>query len=68
MLFDIAADPFEKRDIAQERPERTAYWRSVLIRELNGRPEGYVENGKLVAGRAAMSGLPWVGIGKSAYE
>ena len=37
--------------------------RNRLVTELDGRPEGYVVDGKLQVGRRAMSSLPWAGRG-----
>ncbi|GAA3520953.1 arylsulfatase [Actinocatenispora rupis] len=50
-LFDLSADPHECHDAAGERPERVTYWRERLVAELTGRPEGFVHNGQLCAGR-----------------
>jgi len=68
LLFDVSVDPFEKHDIAREKPERTAYWRALLVKELTDRPEGYVEHGSLIIGRQPVAALPWAGIGKAAWE
>ena len=51
LLFDLDADPTELHDLAAERPERVAHWRALLIRELAGREEGFVQDGQLIAGR-----------------
>jgi arylsulfatase A-like enzyme len=50
-LFDLSADPNEQRNLAAARPDVIAEWRRRLIAELDGREEGYVEHGRLVAGR-----------------
>lgn len=53
-LFDLEEDPREERDLAAipaER-ERVAAWRNRLVQRLAGRPEGFSEGGRLVAGRA----------------
>jgi hypothetical protein len=63
LLFDLSSDPQELHDLSAERPERIAFWRNRLVTELDGRPEGYVADGKLQVGRRAMSSLPWAGIG-----
>ena len=63
LLFDLSADPQELHDLAAERPERIALWRKRLSAELDGRPEGYVADGKLQIGRKVMSALPWAGKG-----
>ena len=51
LLFDLQEDPSELRDLAAARPERAAVWRARLIAELDGREEGYVQNGNLEVGR-----------------
>ena len=51
--FDLDADPREATDLI-DRPEhaaRIAELRAALVAELEGREEGYVEDGKLVVGR-----------------
>ena len=63
LLFDLSSDSQELHDWAAERPERIALWRSRLANELDGRPEGYVVDGKLQIGRRPMSALPWAGRG-----
>ena len=50
-LFDLEADPSELHDLSAERPERVEHWRALLMQELAGREEGFVQEGKLVAGR-----------------
>jgi arylsulfatase A-like enzyme len=52
-LFDLEADPHELHDRARDPQcaERLARWRRELIRVLDGRPEGFVADGALVAGR-----------------
>lgn len=59
-LFDLRADPHEEHDIAGD-PGRAAdleLWRSRLIEQLRGRPEGYVQAGQLVAGCTPTTLLP----------
>ena len=63
LLFDLTSDPQELHDLSVERPDRIALWRSRLVTELDGRPEGYVADGKLQIGRRAMAALPWAGKG-----
>ena len=48
-FFDLREDPQELNDLAKTggHEERIALWRQRLISELEGRPEGFVENGKL---------------------
>ncbi len=67
-LFDLEADPREEHDLAQvpDRQEQLAHWRERLVRRLAGRPEGFSDGEKLIAGRpypplqkkAATAGLP----------
>ncbi|NKB69554.1 MAG: arylsulfatase [Candidatus Latescibacteria bacterium] len=52
-LFDLDADPHECRDLART-PDADALlepWRQKLVGFLHERPEGFVEDGQLVAGR-----------------
>lgn len=57
LFFDLVADPRELHDLAAERPERVAFWRERLIHELAGREEGFVQDGRLVAGRPLTASL-----------
>jgi arylsulfatase len=58
-LFDLQNDPEEKHDLTQqpESSEVISKMRKLLIKELSGREEGYVKNGKLVVGRKPKSCL-----------
>ena len=49
-FFDLERDPNEMHDLAQQagREDEIAPWRQRLVRELDGRPEGFVRNGALV--------------------
>ena len=49
--FDLKSDPRELHGDDGSHEERKAEMRNILIRELTGRPEGFVEDGKLVKGR-----------------
>lgn len=52
-FFDLQADPTECQDLAPTagiRP-RLEGWRTRLIQRLEHRPEGFVQNGKLISGR-----------------
>jgi arylsulfatase len=52
-FFDLRQDPQELTNLA-EQPEReveAATWREALIRELDGREEGFAKEGRLIAGR-----------------
>jgi len=50
--FDIEKDPKETHDAVNdaEYADRIAYLRDILIKELTGREEGYVQDGRLVVG------------------
>lgn len=57
--FDLRSDPGEERDLihepkAQERIDRL---RKALIRELQGREEGYTHAERLIAGRKPLTVL-----------
>jgi arylsulfatase A-like enzyme len=54
--FDLAGDPQELRDRidSPDCRERAAVLRQFLINELAGRPEGYSDGQKLIAGRPPM--------------
>ena len=49
-LFDLSSDPYEQHDLRRDPAHAgtAALWRSRLIRELEGRPEGFVAQGDLV--------------------
>lgn len=51
LLFNLDEDPTELHNLATEEPERVAWWQERLIQELEGREEGFVQEGKLVVGR-----------------
>ncbi|GAB3559572.1 arylsulfatase [Spelaeicoccus albus] len=55
-LFDLDSDPGELRNLADdpEHAELRDLWRSRLIGDLTGREEGFVRDGDLVAGAAAV--------------
>ncbi|MCL2734695.1 MAG: arylsulfatase [Actinomycetia bacterium] len=55
--FDLVEDPQELRNLARdpERAEEVGHWRQLLVDALAGREEGYVEDGRLVAGRPTVS-------------
>ena len=52
-FFDLTADPNECRNRIDDPDcaERVALWRDRLIDRLRDRPEGFVQEGRLVAGR-----------------
>jgi len=55
-FFDLDTDPLEMRNATADADarDRITVWRQRLIDELTGRPEGYVKDGHLVAGRAEL--------------
>jgi arylsulfatase A-like enzyme len=61
-LFDLDHDPEELRDLARNPAcaDRLAQWRTVLIRELAGREDGFSDGGHLVTGQPPMRMLPSV--------
>lgn len=58
-LFDLVADPQECHNLARLGTHTSAIqrWRARLIRELRGRPEGFIMDNDLVAGRIVSSRL-----------
>jgi arylsulfatase A-like enzyme len=52
-LFDLDTDPHELKDLAPDpaHRDRLGAWRARLVRRLSDRPEGFVRDGALVAGR-----------------
>lgn len=52
-FFDLIADPQERVNAASDpaRADRVALWRERVVRELEGREEGYAAGGGLTAGR-----------------
>ena len=52
-LFDLDNDPTERKNLAAQKAsaELLATWRGRMIKRLTPRPEGFVQNGKLIAGR-----------------
>ena len=62
LLFDIDNDPNELKNLAVDAAhhETLARWRSRLIRQLQGRPEGFTDGEKLIAGRPHEACLPHV--------
>ena len=66
LLFDLTIDPTETHNLAPSEADLLATWRGRLVDELRDRPEGYVANNDLVAGRQILSTLPWAGVGRAA--
>jgi hypothetical protein len=52
-LFDLDQDPQELHDLTRHpnHADRVARWRRVLVQELAGREEGFVEGDRLIPGR-----------------
>ena len=61
-LFDLIDDPTECRDLAAADPATVDRLRTVLTAALDGREEGYVRDGELVAGRMGKATLEEAGI------
>jgi arylsulfatase len=59
-LFDLVDDPQERIDLAArgDRASALASWRARLVDVLRDRPEGFVDDGDLVAGRPYAPVLP----------
>ena len=55
-FFDLDTDPREMHNAIDDADvsQRAAVWRQRLIDELTGRPEGYVQDGRLVAGQSEL--------------
>ena len=51
-LFDLEKDPTEIRDLSDDATgsETLAKWRAIMVKRLANRPEGFVKDGKLIAG------------------
>lgn len=58
-FFDLTKDPKETVNLAagDEFQENVRFWREKLIKELNGREEGYTDGEKLIPGREAKACL-----------
>jgi arylsulfatase A-like enzyme len=52
-LFDLQSDPQERHDlaVAGSQAAELGRWRQALVAALQGREEGFVQNGQLVPGR-----------------
>ena len=61
-LFNLADDPTESHNLLLDRNKTMECvrdeGREILVQYLNGRPEGFVQDGHLVAGREAVCVLP----------
>lgn len=62
-FFDLTRDPTERKNLAKRPSHRAkvARWRARLVKHLHGRPEGFSDGKKLVAGRPYNSLLPHAG-------
>ncbi|HCE46917.1 MAG TPA: arylsulfatase [Lentisphaeria bacterium] len=61
-FFDIEKDPCELNDLCISSQPDLRLWRERLIKELDGREEGYVKDGKLVVGRQPLNTLKESGL------
>ena len=61
-LFDLDTDPEERTDIARDDEANRTRLRAVLTAALEGREEGFVEDGELVHGRPGRATLEEAGI------
>lgn len=61
-LFDLRGDPQELHDLARDRGRAAELnrWRARLVGVLADRPEGFVHQGTLVAGRPTDEVLPFL--------
>lgn len=57
LLFDLSADPLEKHNLIQhgQNLSLASEWRAKLTKQLESRPEGFVQNARLTPG------VPWSG-------
>jgi arylsulfatase A-like enzyme len=62
-FFRLTSDPHERHDLAAAPAEAAtlAQWRSRLIAELAGRPEGFTDGQRLLPGRPYHAALPHAG-------
>jgi arylsulfatase A-like enzyme len=62
-LFDLVNDPNERHNLiaSADYAQRVPYWRSRLMAELTGRPEGFTDGKQLVPGRPYGATLPHAG-------
>lgn len=63
-LFNRKTDPQELQELSGGEPEKVRQLRQVLIERLAGRPEGYSDGVRLIAGLQARSILPWAETGR----
>ena len=62
LYFDLANDPNELHNAASDSAaaDRVSLWRSRLIEELKGRPEGFTDGERLISGKPFGPALPHV--------
>ncbi|MFC4986728.1 sulfatase-like hydrolase/transferase [Saliphagus infecundisoli] len=58
LLFDLADDPLETRNLAGERSEELPTWRDRLVDRLAGRPEGFTDGDRLLPVEAGEAWNP----------
>lgn len=69
-LFDLDADPHERRDLASpssSAKQRVDAWRARLVDLLRDRPEGFTDGEQLITGRPHEPALPGYEPGTSSY-
>ena len=61
-FFALDGDPTESRNLIHQpdRAEKVAGWRNRLVAHLDGREEGFVRDGRLVADRPVQTEMSWV--------
>ncbi len=59
-LFDLSSDPTECTDLSNVKEFKTnlSHWRQAMITRLAGRPEGFTDGQRLIAGRPYTDLLP----------
>jgi len=57
-LFDLVEDPGEKVNLIDSAAVQASEWRERMVERLADRPEGFVRDGQLVAGREYPMLLP----------
>ena len=69
-LFDLDADPHERRDLASpssSAKQRVDAWRARLVDLLRDRPEGFTDGEQLITGRPHEPALPGYEPGSASY-
>ena len=59
-FFDLSQDPRECHDLSADpsAADRVSRWRNLMIEELKDRPEGFSDDGHLIAGQTYSTVLP----------